>query len=293
MQEDEPAQVHLARRYPGHLPVQDRGRGEVPVHDVADAGVAPTQDRGVDDGRPVRVQPGERLLQHRDRLVAVGPPVVGAPAVDVSAQRGVAVGGEITQKGDFLGRRGEGVDARQGGDGRILQKAALIVGGVGEPVVAEGVRQDVRRYQTLDALHDEELRSEDFRVGFIPKSPRDRDRRAFADQRHDSELIPHPVFGEDGHGVGGRRQARHASGELRCTVRGRSSGRRTTTSRRTSRSFGVIGDRISRHRCRRSGGRARVRGRPAAPRGRECWSGAGWRPVPLRRSCSVRSRRGL
>src|SRR3954454_17155038 len=45
VREDEPGDVQLARPETGHLPVEQRGRAEVAVDDVADARVTPRQHR--------------------------------------------------------------------------------------------------------------------------------------------------------------------------------------------------------------------------------------------------------
>ena len=53
----------------GHLPVEDRDRLEVAVHDVADAGVAPAEHGRALVG-PVRLEPGEAVL---DRAASAWP----------------------------------------------------------------------------------------------------------------------------------------------------------------------------------------------------------------------------
>jgi hypothetical protein len=87
---DEPGEVDLARTDTGHLPVEDGGRREVLVDDVADARVAPADD-GSRLVRPVSREPVEALLDER-RPPDVGRAelVPGAGVRDVAAQGSVA-----------------------------------------------------------------------------------------------------------------------------------------------------------------------------------------------------------
>ena len=86
VQEHHPRDVDLTRPDRGHLPVEDRDRGEVPVEHVADAAVAPVEDGGPVVG-PVGVEPRERPLDQRVRHVLARPLVVRALRLELRDHR--------------------------------------------------------------------------------------------------------------------------------------------------------------------------------------------------------------
>ena len=102
--------------------------------------------------------------------------------LDVAAHRRVALIVEGKKRKLFCRVR-HAVQLGQHGHGGVLQLALITPGRVVEPVVAEGVRHDVRGNLTVDALHDEERCADRSGVGLEPPGTR---------HRHGGE-IAHPA----------------------------------------------------------------------------------------------------
>ena len=77
---------------------------------------------------------------------------------------------------------GDRVDAGEGRDRRLLDGPPVGVAAVEDPVVAEGVRQDVGRHQAVDPGHHEEGAAEHRGVRLVPEGLGHRDRGVLAHQ---------------------------------------------------------------------------------------------------------------
>ena len=85
------------------------------------------------------------------------------------------------------------MDPRHRADHGELQCSALSGGRFEHPVIAEGVRQDVGRDQTI---HSVERAPEHVWIRFIPVSVRHGDRSVIPHQPHQPELLSEVVTGE-------------------------------------------------------------------------------------------------
>ena len=198
---DHPPEVDLPGTHRGHLPVQDGHRLEVHEHHVAHPGVTPAEHGVVLVARPVLLQPLEAPLDEGRADPVGGHPVVVAPHLVHVVPEGT---GPVVRTGQEGGRSvdGQGVEGGEGLDGGALQP--LLVGQLGleEPVVAEGVGQDVGGHDPLDPLHDEERHPDDVGAVLQPQHGGDGHVGVFGHHLHGQELTLHVVGLE--HGVGGR-----------------------------------------------------------------------------------------
>ena len=93
-------------------------------------------------------------------------------------------------------------------DRAVLQLSLLLPRGVEEPVVAEGVRHDVRRDDPVDPVHEEERRAEHLAGRLEEPDRRHRDIGVVADVLDGVVLVLEVVAREDRDVRGGRRHPR-------------------------------------------------------------------------------------
>ncbi len=201
--EQPPAEVEQRVADARHLPVEHRRHLEVPVDEVAQAGVAPRKGRAL--GRRVgrgRSQHVESTPGQRERLVLLGPDQEPLVEVELRGERIGRAGesGPVQQRRVDPMHRGHGVDAAPPGP--------LLVGGRGlvqppAPRVGRRVRRDVAGHPG----HDPERLAEPVGRGLEPVHRSDRHGRPLAERAHDLVLHRERVVGE--HRVLGRRDAGH------------------------------------------------------------------------------------
>ena len=110
----------------------------------------------------------------------------------VAGQRGVAGdrAGEVVvvEERQVVGVGGDGVDGADGGHRGPLDAGAVLSAAVGDPAVAEGVREDVGRHDAVDPAHHQERRPHHLGIGFEPEGGRHGGARGLTHQAHHLEL---------------------------------------------------------------------------------------------------------